>query len=68
MHPAKIPLDEKRGLRREYPSLSCDCNEMGERERKRRKEEDGEPSGELGEKLMKNIKIREEKRSARAET
>lgn len=48
--------DGKRGIRRRYLSPS-DCNEIGG-QREREREEDGEPSRELGEKLMKNIKIR----------
>lgn len=61
MHAEEISPDEdgKCGLRRRYLSPS-DCNEM-DKQRKREKEEDGEPSGELGEKLMKNIKIRRRK-------
>lgn len=52
---------ETRNIRRRYPSPS-DCNEIGrQREREREREEDGEPSRELGEKLMKNIKIRRRK-------
>lgn len=51
--------DGKRGIRRRYLSPS-DCNEIG-RQRERGREEDGEPSRELGEKLMKNIKIRRRK-------
>lgn len=53
----------KRGIRRRDLSPS-DCNEMDrqrEKERGRETEEDGDLPGELGEKLMKNIKIQRRK-------
>lgn len=61
VHPAERSPDGdgKRGIRRRCLSPS-DCNEMG-RQREREREEDGEPSEELGEKLMKNIEIRRRK-------
>lgn len=63
MHAEKISLngDGKREIRRRYLSPQATVTRLVNGEKEREREEDGEPSGELGEKLMKNIKIRRRK-------